>query len=58
MHTLTAARDTAERLADRALGDASSVLEGREKERRINGKALDPLDALRGLAKVLNSQQR
>lgn len=58
VHTLTAARDTAERLADRALGDASSVLEEREKERRINGKALDPLDALRGLAKVLNSQPR
>ena len=58
VHNLTAARDTAERLADRALGDASNVLEEREKERRMNGKALDPMDALKGLAKVLNSQQR
>lgn len=58
VHSLTAARETAERLADRALGDASNVLEEREKERRINGKALDPMDALKGLAKVLNSQQR
>lgn len=58
VHSLTAARETAERLADRALGDASNVLEEREKERRVNGKALDPMDALRGLAKVLNSQQR
>lgn len=58
INSLTAAKDTAERLADRTLGDAASVLEDREKERRVNGKALDPMDALRGLAKVLNSQQR
>ena len=58
VHSLTAAKDTGERLADRALGDAASVLEDREKERRVNGKALDPMDALKGLAKILNSQQR
>ena len=58
VHSLTAARETAEHLADRALGDVAGVLEEREKERRVNGRALDPMDALKGLAKVLNAQQR
>ena len=58
IHAITTSRDVAERLADRSLADAASVLEEREKERRMNGKAVDPMDALRGLAKVLNSQNR
>lgn len=58
VHSITAAKDTAERLADRTLNDAAVMLEEREKERTMNGKALDPMDALRGLAKVLDSQQR
>lgn len=58
VHSLIAAKETAERLADRTLSDAAAMLEEREKERMINGKAVDPMDALKGLAKVLNSQQR
>jgi len=42
IHTLTTVKETADRAEDR----------------RINGKAVDPMDALKGLAKILNSQQR
>lgn len=58
VHSLIATKETAERLADRTLSDAAAMLEEREKERTVNGKAIDPMDALKGLAKVLNSQQR
>ena len=58
VHALSTVRETAERVADRTLSDAANVLEEREKERRVNGKAVDPIDALKGLAKVLNSQNR
>ena len=58
MHALRTTKETAERLAEKSLGDAASVLEEREKERKINGKSVDPMDALRGLARVLNSQKR
>ncbi len=47
-----------EQLADQALAEAASVLEEREKAQRVNGKAVDPMDALRGLAKILNSKNR
>lgn len=57
MHSLKASKDTAERLANRTLDSAATLLEEREKERRLNSRAVDPMDALRGLAKVLNSQQ-
>jgi kinetochore protein Mis13/DSN1 len=47
-----------EQLADQALAEAASVLEERERAHRADGKAVDPMDALKGLAKVLNSKNR
>lgn len=58
IHALSTTKETADRVAERTLADAAKVLEEREKQRRVNGKAVDPMDALRGLAKVLNSQNR
>ena len=58
IHSLTSTKETAERLAERTLGDAAGVLEEREKERKVNGKSIDSMDALRGLARVLNSSKR
>ena len=58
IHALSTTRETGERLADRSLAVAASALEEREKGYRLNGKAVDPMDALRGLAKVLNGQRR
>ncbi|KAK5683535.1 hypothetical protein LTS10_005068 [Elasticomyces elasticus] len=54
VHALKASRDTAERLVERSLGAAAGVLEGRDRVR----KGVDPLEALRGLGKVLNGQRR
>lgn len=58
VQALSATKDTAERLAERALGDAADVLGEREKERKASGKGVDTMDALRGLARVLNSGKR
>ena len=58
IHALSATREMGEQLADQALAEAASVLEEREKAQRINGKAVDPMDALKGLAKILNSKNR
>ena len=58
IHALSTTKETANRLAERSLADAAKVLEEREKERRVNGRTVDPMDALRGLARVLNSQNR
>lgn len=58
VHALGATKDTAERLADRTLSDAAVVLEERDKERKVAGKGVDAMDALRGLARVLNSGKR
>lgn len=58
IHSLTSTKEAAERLAERTLGDAAGVLEEREKERKANGKSVDAMDALRGLARVLNSGKR
>ena len=60
VHALTSTKETAERLAERSLGDAAGVLEEREKERKAGaGKgAVDAMDALRGLARVLNGSKR
>ncbi|KAK3715971.1 hypothetical protein LTR37_006701 [Vermiconidia calcicola] len=58
VHALNTTKETAERLADRSLADAAGILEEREKDQRTNGKAVDPMSALRGLAKVLNKQHR
>ena len=55
LHVLGTTKTTAERLAHHSLSEAASVLEQREREHRVNGKnAVDPMDALKGLAKVLN----
>lgn len=56
MHALSTTKDTAERLADRSLNGAAGVLQGREKRNRLNG--VDTMDALKGLARVLNAQRR
>lgn len=56
VHALSVTRDVGERMAERSLADAANVLEEREKEEKVNGKAVDPMDALRGLAKVLNAR--
>lgn len=58
IHALSTTKETANRLAERSLADTAKVLEEREKERRVNGRTVDPMDALRGLARVLNSQNR
>ncbi|KAK3722390.1 hypothetical protein LTR37_002381 [Vermiconidia calcicola] len=58
VHALNTTKETADRLADRSLADAAGMLEEREKDQRTNGKAVDPMSALRGLAKVLNKQHR
>ncbi|KAK5739578.1 hypothetical protein LTR17_005267 [Elasticomyces elasticus] len=58
VHALTTSRATAERLAERSLGGAAEVLEGREKARKAEGRGVDPLEALRGLGKVLNGRRR
>ncbi|EGP92397.1 uncharacterized protein MYCGRDRAFT_102358 [Zymoseptoria tritici IPO323] len=58
VHTLSTTRDTADRLAEKSLKDAADALEEREKQRAATGKSLDQMNALRGLARVLNSQQK
>ncbi|KAK4908162.1 hypothetical protein LTR49_022888 [Elasticomyces elasticus] len=58
VHALTTSRATAERLAERSLGGAAQVLEGREKARKAEGRGVDPLEALRGLGRVLNGRRR
>ena len=58
IHALNTAKNMGDRLADRSLAEAANALEEREKERKADGKVPDTFDALRGLAKVLNSQQR
>ena len=55
---LRTSKDTAERLADRSLTQVAGALERREQARRADGKALDPMEALRGLARVLNAPRR
>jgi len=47
-------RDTAERIADRSLRDATDILEERDKEKKQKSGDIEPMSALRGLAKVLN----
>jgi kinetochore protein Mis13/DSN1 len=44
----------AERVADRSLRDATDILEERDKEKKQKGGNVEPMGALRGLAKVLN----
>lgn len=58
VHALATTKQTAERLAERNLGDAANILEEHEKERKAVGKGVDAMDALKGLARVLNSGRR
>lgn len=54
VHAMATTRDTAERVADKSLKDAADVLEDRSKERKERGGGVGPMEALRGLARVLN----
>lgn len=58
VHALTTTRETAERVAERSLSEAAKALEERDKQRTASGQAVDQMDALRGLARVLNAQYR
>lgn len=60
VHALSVAKDTADRLADRSLDEAADVLHEKDREERTanGGKAVDAMDALRGLARVLNGKGR
>lgn len=58
VHALSTTRETAERAAEKSLADAARVLQEREKQRAASGKSLDQMNSLRGLARVLNSQQK
>jgi kinetochore protein Mis13/DSN1 len=54
VHAMATTRDTAERVADRSLKDATDILEERDKEKKQKIGSIEPMGALRGLAKVLN----
>ncbi|KAF1823753.1 uncharacterized protein K489DRAFT_379747 [Dissoconium aciculare CBS 342.82] len=58
VHTLQVARETAERVADHSLADAANALEDRQKQRAAAGKPVHQMDALRGLARVLNAKHK
>lgn len=57
IHALKTTRETAERVAEKSLADAATALEERERS-RSSVKVVGQMDALRGLARVLNAQQR
>lgn len=59
VHALSTTRQIAERIAERSLSEAANMLETREREReaRSGGKKVDALEALRGLAKVMNARR-
>lgn len=54
VHAMATTRDMADRVADRSLKDATDILEERDKEKKQKDGSVQPMDALRGLAKVLN----
>jgi kinetochore protein Mis13/DSN1 len=54
VHAMATTRDTAERVADKSLRDATDILEERDKEKKQKTGSIEPMGALRGLAKVLN----
>ena len=58
IHALSTTRETADKVAERSLADAANALEERGKQRAAGGKPVDQMDALRGLARVLNTQYR
>lgn len=57
VHAMTTTRETAERVADRSLKDATDILEERNREKRDKSGSIEPMGALRGLAKVLNRRK-
>ena len=54
VHAMATTRDMAERVADKSLRDATEILEERDKEKKQKTGSIEPMGALRGLAKVLN----
>ncbi|KAI5369862.1 Putative kinetochore-associated protein Dsn1/Mis13 [Septoria linicola] len=58
VHSLSTIRETAERVAEKSLSEAAGALEEKERQRAKGRQSVDQMDALRGLARVLNSQQR
>lgn len=58
VHALSMTRETAERAAEKSLADAAHALEERDKLRAASGSSLDQMNSLRGLARILNSQQK
>lgn len=59
VHAVATAKDIAGRMADRSLVDAAKALDQRDQDIALHDtKAkVDALDALRGLAKILNSRK-
>ena len=58
IHAISNTKTTADRLAEKSLEDAADVLQEREKARKAHEGGVGTMDALRGLAKVLNGRQR
>lgn len=58
IHALSTTKATADRVAEKSLSEAAKALEERDSQRNKGSKVVDQMDALRGLARVLNSQQR
>lgn len=54
VHAMATTRDTAERVAEKSLRDATDIFEERDKEKKQKAGSIEPMSALRGLAKVLN----
>jgi kinetochore protein Mis13/DSN1 len=54
VHAMATTRDMAERVADKSLKESTDILEERDKERKQKTGSIEPMGALRGLAKVLN----
>jgi kinetochore protein Mis13/DSN1 len=54
VHAMATTRDMADRVAERSLRDATDILEDRDKEKKQKSGSVEPMGALRGLAKVLN----
>jgi kinetochore protein Mis13/DSN1 len=59
VHVLSTTRETADRVADRSLALAAVALQDRHQQRAAaGGSAVEQMDALRGLARVLNTQRK
>lgn len=56
VHALSTTKETADRLAERSLSEAADVMKEREEERHL-GKGVATFDALKGLARLMNSRR-